>query len=337
MRRKRQQEQTGNGLLVRIVIVCVLAILLLGGGYLYYREGTLPVNSDSRDTTVFVVEQGESLDSIISKLHKQDLIRNKLAFFTIVKTQGIDRNIQAGTFRLSPSLSAVEIANALTHGGSVDQWVLIIEGQRKEEVAQVIGEVEGFEFSEVDFVANAQEGYLFPDKYLIPVGATTEEILQIMTDNFNNKVTDEIRAQIEEKGLTFEEGLTLASMVEREARTEESRQKVASIMLKRIEDEMKLDIDATVQYAVGYSKEEQTWWKQGLTFDDLEVDSPYNTYTNPGIPPGPICNPSLSSIRAVANADPSIPYYFYLTDPQGRMHYGVTNDEHNENIKKYLK
>jgi UPF0755 protein len=125
-------------------------------------------------------------------------------------------------------------------------------------------------------------------------------------------------------------------MVEREARTDESRQQVASVMLNRIEDEMKLDIDATVQYAIGYDKTENSWWKKNLTFDDLEIESPYNTYRNANIPPAPICNPSLSSIQAVANADKNTPYYFYITDPNGNMHYAETLEQHNANIDKYL-
>jgi UPF0755 protein len=253
----------------------------------------------------------------------------------VVKLEGLERKLQAGEFRLSPSLSAYEIAEALTHG-SVDEWVQIIEGQRKEEIAKILAETEAFEFSEIDFVAKAPEGKLFPDKYLIPRGATTEEIITLFTNTFEEKVTQDIRDKIEAQGLTLEEAVILASLVEREARTDKARTEVASIMLKRLQEGMKLDIDATVQYAVGYDEQEETWWKKGLTFDDLEIDSPYNTYTNIGLPPGPIANPSLSSIRAVANADSSTPYYFYITDPQGRMHYAETLEGHNENIRNYL-
>lgn len=324
-----------SSLFFRLGILCVVIIIIFVGSYLLFKEGTLPINEESRETKIFTIEQGADLNTIIQNLYREEFIRNKLSFYIVVKMKGLERKLQAGEFRLSPSLNAYEIAEALTHG-SVDEWVQIIEGQRKEEIAKILAETDAFKFSEIDFVAKAPEGKLFPDKYLIPRGATTEEIIELFTNTFEEKVTADIRKKIKDQGLTLDEGITLASLIEREARTNESRQEVASIMLKRLNEGMKLDIDATVQYAVGYDKQEDTWWKKDLTFDDLDIDSPYNTYINQGIPPGPIANPSLSSIEAVANADSSTPYYFYITDQQGRMHYAETLEQHNANVEKYL-
>jgi UPF0755 protein len=110
---------------------------------------------------------------------------------------------------------------------------------------------------------------------------------------------------------------------------------VASVILNRFKAGMKLDIDATVQYALGYQPLEKTWWKKDLTQDDLKIDSPYNTYTNPGLPPGPISNPGLASIKAVVEA-PETDYVFYVSDSSGKLHFAKTLEEHNENVRKYL-
>jgi len=154
--------------------------------------------------------------------------------------------------------------------------------------------------------------------------------------NFNDKFDESLHTQARNKKLTEKQVLILASLVEREARQPATRQKVASIILKRYLNDMPLQIDATVQYALGYQINEKTWWKKDLTFDDLKIVSPYNTYINRGLPPEPICNPSLSSIKAVINADENTPYWYYLTDKNGVMHYAVTLEEHNNNVNKYL-
>ena len=136
--------------------------------------------------------------------------------------------------------------------------------------------------------------------------------------------------------MTEKEVLILASLVEKEARHDEDRQKVASIILKRLKNDIKLQIDATVQYALGYQSEEKTWWKKNLTQEDLDIDSPYNTYKNEGLPPGPIANPGLASIEAVINADANTSYLYYISDKNGNMHYARTLEEHQANIDKYL-
>ena len=130
--------------------------------------------------------------------------------------------------------------------------------------------------------------------------------------------------------------LILASLVEREARQSSTREKVAGIILKRYLADWPLQIDATVQYVLGYQPNEKSWWKKELSEEDLKIDSPFNTYINKGLPPDPICNPSLSSIKAVINADENTPYWYYLTDNQGVMHYAITLEEHQNNINKYL-
>lgn len=307
-----------------IILVCL---------FLFYKEGSLPVNKTSKESKIFVVKKGENMDDIIKNLAKEDLIRNRVVFFIIVKQLGIERKIQAGDFRLSPAMDAYTIANNLTHG-TLDVWLTIIEGLRKEEIAQIVSQNLGI--PETEFLKIAQEGYLFPDTYLIPQQATAGGIIEILVNNYYRRFDVSLKAQAKKKGLTEKQVLILASLVEKEGRNDTDRQKIASIILKRYREDMPLQLDATVQYAVGYQANEKTWWKKYLTEDDLKIDSPYNTYKNTGLPPAPIANPGLSSIKAVVNADVSTPYLYYISDKSGKMHYAVTLEEHNANIKKYL-
>jgi UPF0755 protein len=158
-----------------------------------------------------------------------------------------------------------------------------------------------------------------------------------MKNTFDSRFTTELQSQIRAQGLTPEEGVTLASLVEREARSDKVRTEVAGILLKRFKMGMKLDVDATVQYA----KDSQTlksgsrptkFW-QPITQEEYQsIKSPYNTYLNAGLPPTPICNPSLSSLKAVANANASTPYLFYYHDASGNTYYAKTLEEHNANV-----
>jgi UPF0755 protein len=306
--------------------------IIVVGFYLYYKEGALPVNKNEQTSKIFVIARGESLSNIAKNLANEGLIRNKVIFYLIVKRLGIERKIQAGDFRLSPSMDAYQIAKTLTHG-TLDVWVTFIEGMRKEEMAQIVSS--SLNIPETEFLKYAAEGYLFPDTYLIPKEATAGSIINILEANFNKKFDSRLQKKASLKNLSPAETIILASLVEREAKLDEDRPLVASIILNRLKIEMKLDIDAAVQYALGYQPEEKSWWKKNLTKEDLEIDSPYNTYKNPGLPPTPIANPGLAAIKAVVDAAET-DYLYYLSDKKGKMHYAKTLEEHNENIKKYL-
>lgn len=317
----------------KLQVLFFLVILIAAGSYLFYREGTLPVNKNDKSSILFTVKPGERPDTVINNLFNQDLIRSKTIFYIIVKEMGIDKKIQAGQFELSKSMTAEEVAKNLTHG-TLDVRVTLIEGMRKEEMAQIISK--SLDIPEVEFSQLVAEGYVFPDTYDFPRNADANAVMTIIDNNFKSKFDADLHARAKAKNLTEKEVLILASLVEREARQSSTRQKVASIILKRYLDDMPLQIDATVQYALGYQIGEKTWWKNDLTIDDLKINSPYNTYINRGLPPGPICNPSLSSIEAVINADPNTPYLYYITDKNGVMHYATTLEEHQANISKYL-
>ncbi|MCR4276631.1 MAG: endolytic transglycosylase MltG [Candidatus Roizmanbacteria bacterium] len=316
----------------KIKILLFLFILTSVSFYLFYREGSLPVNKTNTATKVFLIKNGEPLDTIVNNLESEGFIRNKIIFYLIVKRLGIERKIQAGEFQLALNMDANEIANSLTHGTS-DSSITLIEGMRKEEMAEIISKT--LNIPSIEIVRKTNEGYIFPDTYMVPKNATFDTVYLIIKNN--DKFVKAIQNIKKKSKLTEKEVLILASLVEREARQPATREKIAGIILKRYLADWPLQIDATVQYILGYQPSEKSWWKKELTEDDLKIDSPYNTYKRPGLPPEPICSPSLSSIEAVINANSNTPYWYYITDPQGVMHYAVTLEEHEANINKYLK
>ena len=226
----------------KLHILLLLIVLITVFSYLFYKEGSLPVNKNDKISKIFIIRQGESLNTIVNNLSNEGLIRNKMVFYLIIKQMGIDRKIQAGDFRLSANMSAIELAKNLTHG-TLDVWVTLIEGTRKEEMAQVISNQLGI--PEIEFDKLAEEGYLFPDTYLVPKTATAETVLSIIKNNFNDKFDESLHTQARNKKLTEKQVLILASLVEREARQPATRQKVASIILKRYLNDMPLQILTT--------------------------------------------------------------------------------------------
>jgi len=320
----------------KIKIVLFLFLISIISIYLFFKEGSLAVNKKTDSSKIFVIESGQPLQTIINNLYKEGFIRNKIVFYLIIKQKGIERTIQAGDFNLSSSMNAYQIADNLTHG-TLDVWVTLIEGTRIEEMAPIISKV--LNISEIDFIKQAKEGYMFPDTYLFPKGATAKTVIEIMIKNFNNKYSTDLKQQISRQGLLSpDEALILASIVEKEARTEKDRNIVANILIKRIKEDWPLQVDATIQYALGYQVNEKTWWKKYLSEDDLKIESPYNSYENKGLPPTPICNPGLTSLLAVVNADGNTPYWYYMSDlTHGKMYYGKTLEEHERNIELYLK
>jgi UPF0755 protein len=159
--------------------------------------------------------------------------------------------------------------------------------------------------------------------------------VKIFRDNFDSKFSAQMRADAKKTGLTTDETVVLASIVEREGRSREDRPVIAGILLKRLKTDWPLQVDATLQYALGYQTFEKTWWKKELNNDDKKIKSLYNTYLYTGLPPKPICNPGLESLRAVIYPTES-DYWYYLHDPSGTVHYAATIEEHNANITKYL-
>ena len=318
----------------RLFAPFLILVVVLVFGMLWYKEGLLPVDATDQTPKIFVIAPGASIKTIARNLENDKLIRSRLAFYLLVKIKGIEKKIQYGDFRLTRQMSVNEIASELTHG-TLDVWVTVIEGMRVEEIARLLSQQLDIPESVFISIASKREGYLFPDTYLIPIGATAEQVLSTLEQNFNNKVDDKVRQSLSRAGFSLSEGVILASLLEREAQSYADKQMVAGILVNRLEIDMALQIDATVQYALGYSAGQQSWWKRHLTEADLKIDSPYNTYLYPGLPPRPIANPGLESILAVAKPKKSN-YFYYLTDNQGKMHYSETLEEHNQKIVQYL-
>jgi len=320
------------GSVFRFLISLFLIAIVFIGGLTIWVNWSLAAPSKNSDKKTFVIQNGESVSSFSKRLEEEKLIRNTLMFHLYIKLNNLDRKIQAGSFSLAENLTARELSKALTEG-RLDKWVTFVEGLRKEQVAEILSD--NFNTNKEKFIADSPEGYLFPDTYLIPLKTDEEKILSIFATNFNKKVTSELLTAAENKGLDKEQLTILASIVERETKNNEERPIVAGILIKRWREGMPLAADATVQYALGFSNDENSWWRKNLSAEDLDFSSPYNTRKNLGLPPGPICSSGLSSINAVINSVES-PYYFYLHDKNGRIHYAKTYDEHLQNIKQYL-
>lgn len=313
-----------------VLILLTLAIFILG--MFWWKNGVSPANPQDKKIYTFVIGKGEGVRSMSNRLKKDGLIRDPIAFFLLVNfILNIDEKIQAGDHRLSPSMSAREVARSLTLATN-DVWITVVEGQRADEIADTLKkEVKTYRESWRKAL-NENEGFLFPDTYLVPKDAELSQVLSIFKNNFDAKYAT--IDNIDKTELSKNEIVTIASLVEREAKFAEDRPLVASVILNRLNIGMKLDIDATVQYVLGYQKDEKDWWKKDLTLEDLEIKSPYNTYRNAGLPPNPISNPGVAALNAVVNA-PGTNYLYYISDKQGRNHYAETLEEHNENISKY--
>ena len=309
----------------------MIILLVVGGLLVWYREATSPVNSQSEQQIIFVVKKGEGVRSLAERLREEGLVRSPLGFFLTVRLNDLGTQIQAGDFRLSPTMSALGVAEGLTHG-TIDSWLTIPEGWRNGEIAMQLAQDLGV--AEIEFLALAKEGCMLPDTYLVPREASAEAIVAIFNRNFDLKVREKLASEIANSPYTLHEIITLASIVEREARLEEDRPKVASVLLNRLEVGMPLQADATLQYIKGYDEATGKWWPPALSADK-ELNSPYNTYQNAGLPPGPIANPGLSAIRAVLNPA-STNYVYYVSEADGITHFAETYDQHLVNIEKYL-
>lgn len=314
----------------RLTTSIIVSILILGLATLWWQKGTAALNPNDKKSVIFVIAPGQGIREIANNLRKEGLINDPIVFFLLVKKLGIDNKIQAGDFRLSPSMSADEVAQTLTHG-TLDVWITIPEGKRAAEIADILKEKLPTYKTTWKQELEKHEGYLFPDTYLIPKDADITLVVSIMNKNFENKFSD---INTNNTRFTQEEIVTIASLIEREAKYAEDRPLVASVIINRLTIGMKLDIDATIQYALGYQPQQKTWWKRSLTKEDIAFSSPYNTYLNPGLPPTPIANPGLSSLRAVVNPVKT-KYLYYISDSSGRNHYAETYEQHNANIKKY--
>lgn len=290
-----------------------LGLIVITFGIFTYLSS--PEDSQSTEKE-FVVNQGDSISEIATRLENNHYIRNRYVFIFYAYLSDLHKKLQAGNFNLSASFSTNKIVLTLSEAKPAEYWFRIIDGQRIAELS-------------IKFPLE-NEGYLFPDSYKIPNDYTPAQILKIIKDNFAHKYS-QVKT---ESSLSDQEVVTLASLVEREGRTLESKKMVSGILQNRLKIGMPLQVDASVQYARDTFRKPKEYWLP-LAAKDLDIASPYNTYINPGLPPSPICNPGLNSLTAVFNPAPS-DYLFYITGNDNLMHYAKTLEEHNLNIAKYL-
>lgn len=293
----------------------ISVVVVLVAFFASYKYFSLPVSSDSQ-TQDFVVNQGDSLRQIAKRLELNGFVKNQYFFILEAYRVGLNSKLQAGQFRLSPSLSLSQVVSQLSKGGSFDFWYTIIPGQRLEEFAID---------AEFEALARPNEGMLFPDKYLIPQTFSNQQIIDLILKNYQTKFPN----------LNYQD-LILASLIEREAKTFESKKMISGILKNRLSINMALQVDATVQYVRDSqtSRPEKYW--APVSSADRQIKSAYNTYQNPGLPPAPICNPGPDSINAALKPTSS-DYIFYITGNDGQMYYAKTLAEHNQNIANHLR
>lgn len=308
-----------------VFIVGVLGILF------WWLNGKRPVDPRNKQQKIFVIEKGQGLREIASKLKKDNLIKDPVVFFLYVKENGLDKNIQAGDYRLSSGMNLESIAKELTHG-TLDIWVTIPEGLRAEEVADILkNNFVNYNETWKDILVK-NNGYLFPDTYLIPKDSDISLIVSLMRNNFYKKIGS---VNLDKNANNLREVIIKASLLEREVKYPEEEATAASVIENRLRLGMPLQIDATVQYALGYDKNAKTWWKKDLTKEDLQINSLFNTYKLTGLPPMPVSNPGILSLRAAQHPDET-DFIYYVSDKLGHLHFARNLNEHNNNVSKYI-
>lgn len=296
----------------------------------------------------FEIKSGQTLNQIATNLKDEGLIRNIFIFENYTKLRGWQGKIVAGTHLLDKNMSIKEIIRNIITNNNLDneKTITIIEGWKADEIADYLDknnvvsksdflrEIETKKWqSEYDFLtgvkAKTLEGFLFPDTYRVFSDATASDIVKKMLDNFDSKLTDKMRSDIKSQGKSIFEVVNLASIIEREVPKNDDKKMIADVFLKRLTDGIALQSDATINYITGKGMSQPT-------YDDLKIDSPYNTYKYRGLPPGPISNPGIKSIEAVIYPTKNPYYYFLTTLDDGRVIYSKTYDEHLANKAKYL-
>ncbi|MFQ6019709.1 MAG: endolytic transglycosylase MltG, partial [Dehalococcoidia bacterium] len=306
------------------------------------------------ETAVIPIERGDSPETIGERLEEAGVINSSLHFRILISLLGYDQLLQAGLYEFDPGTPTLTAVQRIRSGQISPLQAVVPEGLRREEVAAILagqGVIPAQEFLaaattttpyDFDFLAGLPmgtplEGYLFPATYSFGRDTDADGVVEAFLTAFDQNLSLALRQEAAEAGLSLHTVVTIASIVEREARVSEERPVIAQVFLKRLRLGQPLEADPTVQYAVANDPanvERFGHWKQGLTQADLSVDSPYNTYLNSGLPPGPIANPGLDAIEAVIRpADTN--YLFFVAKPDGSHAFAETLEEHLENIDRY--
>jgi len=340
------------------IVLVVLAVQLRGvPGVLAadIRDREAPRTAvPANGTTSVEVPKGANAEQIVQQLEKAGVIHDGRALRALLDFAGISSTLQAGRYRFTADLPPAEIVRILAGGPNRPEVVTLREGLRNEEIGEAL-EREGI-VTKADwetaltgeraepFLASRPQGmsllgYVLPATYAFDDKTTAKSLLDAMLEAFGKQVTPDLVAAGQKRGMTLHQVVTLASIVEREAANAQERPLIAAVFINRLVKDMPLQADPTVQFAVSRvpgNVERHGYWKKGLTEADLDLNSPYNTYLNRGLPPGPITNPGIDSIRAVVNPA-GVDYLYFVAAPacDGTHLFAGTLEAHNANVAKF--
>jgi len=320
-----------------------LLFLLVAGFLLLLGHYFLQPAENSGQAQIVLIDKGMSLREVATVLEEKGIIKNRTFFILWARLTGYDNTIKFGEYNLSPAMSPAGIFNILTKGIIVTHPITFPEGFTAEQIGDSLERNEYIKVEKSAFLSlvhdpdvmerycisgESLEGYLYPDTYHFSRMQSAESIVDAMISRFN-EVISPYKERIGETGMTLKEVVTIASIVEKETGTAEERPIIASVFLNRLKRGMRLDSDPTVIYGI---KD----FNGNLTRDDLRTHNPYNTYVIRGLPPGPICNPGIESIRAVIYpADTE--YLYFVSKNDGSHYFSRTLEEHNRNVMTYQK
>lgn len=348
----------GKKIITVLITLIVLAAVVVGGLWMYVNNALKPTPASEQEVRVSI-KPGSSPVTIAHNLEENGIIRNNTIFVWYLKWKGIGSKFQAGEYAMKPGMTNDEIVDMLSKGQTIKEEMIrvtIPEGYTVKQIAEKLAETQSFDaakFLEIaesstnKYIADAYrnipedksiihhlEGYLFPETYEFVKGTTEEEVVERMLQELDKKLAGldvDVQKQLDKLGVTFHQMMTIASLVEREVVVDKERALVAGVIYNRIKQKMPLQIDATVQYLFDKPKER-------LFEKDLQIDSPYNTYKIPGIPPGPIGSPSIESIQAALFPEDT-KYLFYVTKKDGSKEhlFAETFEGHKKNIAESKK
>ncbi len=331
---KANPRSTAVAIVVLALLIFINTLSIMGNNKNFAGDGHKLVT----------VSQGMTAGEIAMLLHEEKLVQHPDIFLIEARLKGLGSKLQAGTYKIECGASNGEIVSVLASGKILQNIFTVPEGYnvvktaRKLE-AEGLGKAEkfiaaardytpyGYMQTDNPYVIFKAEGFLFPATYEIPVKATETEILQLMVKQFDEEMRrGGVIQATEEAGLKLRDVVNLAAMVELEAVFPEEQPRIAGVFLKRLDIGMPIQSDTTIQYILGAQKEI-------ITFKDTEINNPYNTYQNMGLPPGPIASPGMSAIKAVLSPEKT-DYLYFVAEKDGHHHFSKTYDEHLQAIEK---
>jgi UPF0755 protein len=327
-----------------VAALVALAMIAAGGiGFILYKRMNEPFKGYQAAEQFVSIEPGSSTRAIGHALVAAGVVNGDPTFRAAVWRTGLARSLKAGEYRFDRPMTAIEVIDKIGRGDVYERRVTFPEGLTYREMARIyeqqhLGEAAVFlaaardatPIHNVDPDARDLEGYLFPETYSLRREESAPKLVHLMVARFEQLFTTEMQQAAEKLGLTVRQAVTLASLVEKETAVDAERPIVAAVYLNRLNIGMGLQCDPTVIYALQLAGH----FDGNLRRDDLQFDSPYNTYRYAGLPPGPIANPGLASLKAVV-APAHVDFLYFVSQNDGTHVFARTLDEHNQNVRKF--